>query len=402
MTLGAAWPKRKPRGVKPNDHGWLADGTVKVLQRHLRPDTKTIVELGVWLGKSTRFFLEQCPDATVYSVDLWDIEHLTQWAKGKHPHLIEAAQKPLKTFMVNLWEQRHRVIPMQMDSIEAISKLKEAGVEPDIIYLDTSHLYPETLHEVRAIKKAFPNCQLVGDDWLWGNKKHGQAVERSVREYVQEAPHWSIEQEGNGWALVPSYEGLLRHYNRRLEEYLGHKPLNWAISPMQGRAMLREFNDRNAKVIVELGAGYSSLVFRHWASQVGARIYSVDTDPRWLEWVKSLLEEQRLPTNDILTLDDFRALSEPNMADVVFIDHGTDNDHATRIRDMPWASDMAKPAGILLVDDLRTHATPNKSLRYSRRVTETLQNLGWTVEVLEGCRASETAKGIGLAQRSAT
>ncbi len=196
------WPKKKPDAA-PSDHGWLVQGTKNMLTKHLRPNMKVVVELGVWLGKSTRFFLSQCPNATIYSVDLWDAKHLTQWAESKHPHLVAAAKRPLDTFLVNLWKHRDRVIPVQMDSIAAIAKLKEAGVEPDLIYLDTSHTYPATLHEVRAIKAAFPDVQLVGDDWLWGNnRRHRLAVQRSVNEYVALNPQWAVEVDGNGWALV--------------------------------------------------------------------------------------------------------------------------------------------------------------------------------------------------------
>ena len=198
------WPEKKPN-ARPNDHGWLAEGTEKMLRRHLRAEMQVIVELGVWLGKSTRFFLKQCPDATVFSVDLWDATHLTQWASSKHPHLVEAAKNPLDTFLVNLWENQDRVVPIQMDSIKAIAKLKADGVEPDLIYLDTSHLYPETLREVEAIKAAFPEVPLVGDDWEWQNKKHGLAVQRSVNEYVAAHPEWAVESDGNGWALVNSF-----------------------------------------------------------------------------------------------------------------------------------------------------------------------------------------------------
>jgi len=399
MKLGIQWPSTPPK-VDKNPHGWVAEGTEKVLKRHLRPEMKVIVELGVWLGKSTRFFVEQCPNATIYSVDLWDVEHLTQWAASKHPHLIGAARQPLPTFMVNLWEHRHRVVPIQSDSIKAMAALKAAGVVPDLVYLDTSHLYPATLHEVRAIKAAFPTAQFVGDDWEWGNRKHGQAVERSGREYVAEAPQWALEVEGNGWALVNSFELLTKWYEAELRKFLGQDPLNWAITPIQARAMIREFNDRKAKVVVELGAGLSSLMFRQWAAQTGARVYSVDTDLKWLKWVGSLLREQGLSDADIHTLDEFRAISTKDMADAVFIDHGVDGSHDTRIRDIPWASDITKPGGILLIDDWRTHATANKSTRYARRAQGTLTGLGWKTEVLAGCRATTTEKAVALATRT--
>ena len=392
------WPQTKP-DVEPFEHGWLVEGTQRTLDRFLHPEVKLIVELGVWLGKSTRYFVDKCPKATVIAVDAWDSTHLVQWAKAKHPHLVEPASHPIETFMVNLWEHRDRIKAHQLDSVEAIKHLAASGVKPDLIYLDTSHLYPETLREVEAIKAAFPEVPLVGDDWEWGNKKHGLAVQRSVNEYVAAHPEWAVESDGNGWALVDSFELLTKWYEAELRKFLGTEPLNWAITPMQARAMIREFNDRKAKVVVELGAGLSSLMFRQWAATTGARVYSVDTDPKWLRWVGSLLREQGLPDTDIHTLDEFRAISTTDMADAVFIDHGVDGSHDTRIRDMPWASDMTKPEGILLIDDWRTHATGTKSTRYARRATSTLASLGWGVEVLRGSRTTTTEKAVALASR---
>lgn len=197
------WPDTKPEG-SPMDHGWLAEGTRRVLERHLRADMKLVVELGVWLGRSTHFLLDQCPDATVISVDLWDAEHLGQWADAKHPHLSEVARRPLKTFMVNLWDRRDRVVPMQMDSVEAIKNLAASGVKPDLIYLDTSHQHPHTLHEIRAIKAAFPDVQLVGDDWLYVGRRRRKMVQMSVNQFVSENSEWAVESDGNGWALVPA------------------------------------------------------------------------------------------------------------------------------------------------------------------------------------------------------
>ena len=397
--LETPWPSRKPR-VQPFDHGWLTEGTERMLRRHLRPEMKVIVELGVWLGKSTQFFIDQCPEATVYAVDLWDIAHLTQWAKGKHPHLLPAARKPLKTFMVNLWEHRKRIVPVQMDSLTAVHRLKAAGVKPDLIYLDTSHLYPETLHEIQVIKEAFPEVPLVGDDWLWCDRNREQAVKRSADEYVAANPNWDIEVDENGWSLVPDHKSLLDWYGKKLAVFLGREPANWAITVKQAQAMTRVLDEQGCRTLVELGAGYSSLVFRRWAARVGARVYSVDTDRQWLDWVAELLTEQNLPTSDMLTLDELRTNYSPDMADAVFIDHGTDNQHDTRIRDLPWASEMAKPGGILLIDDWRTVATPQKSTRYARRANAALKKLGWRVKVLEDSKGDDTGKGIGLASRS--
>lgn len=195
------WPEEKPP-FEEFHHGWLLPGTEAILRKYLRPDMKAIVELGVWMGKSTRFFLEQCPEAVVYAVDTWDRDHLMQWARARHPHLVEVAGRPLSQFLVNLWDHRDRIIPVQMDSIKGIRALQASGVKPDLVYLDTTHQHPHTYHEIQAIKAAYPEVQLTGDDWEYKDRRGKLAVQQSVRQFVSENKQWKIDSEGNGWALT--------------------------------------------------------------------------------------------------------------------------------------------------------------------------------------------------------
>src|SRR5690606_40474206 len=43
----------------------------RLLSRFLSPQSVLVVELGSWLGKSTRFLLRQAPHATVVAIDHW-------------------------------------------------------------------------------------------------------------------------------------------------------------------------------------------------------------------------------------------------------------------------------------------------------------------------------------------
>lgn len=195
------WPSDKP-DVEPFDHGWLLPGTHRMLTKHVPRDAKTVIELGVWLGKSTRFLVEHCPNARVYSVDKWDPAVLGAWADRRHPHLSAVARRAYETFLVNLWDVRDRVQPVRMDSNRAIEALHAAGVQPDAIYLDTSHAYPETLHEIRTITRLYPNVPLIGDDWLYVDRKKRAAVRMSVEQFVAENAGWRVESDENGWVLL--------------------------------------------------------------------------------------------------------------------------------------------------------------------------------------------------------
>lgn len=173
-----------------------------MLQKHLKPTMRLVLELGVWLGKSTKYILSQCPEATVYAVDRWDVAVLGPWADKRHPHLSKVARHAFETFQVNLWDHQDRVRPVRMDSIEAVQAAHKTGLKPDLIYLDTSHAYPHTLHEIRAITRLYPDVTLVGDDWLYLDSKKRAAVRMSVEQFVTETPGWRVETDENGWALL--------------------------------------------------------------------------------------------------------------------------------------------------------------------------------------------------------
>jgi len=42
----------------------------------MNSETRCVLELGSWLGKSTRFIVERAPNAYIFAVDLWSNEHI--------------------------------------------------------------------------------------------------------------------------------------------------------------------------------------------------------------------------------------------------------------------------------------------------------------------------------------
>jgi SAM-dependent methyltransferase len=75
-SLAAAhpWPTLKPNvGLPQENVGWLEDGARQVLTQAISPETKLVVELGTWLGKSTRFIADLAPSAVVIAIDHWII-----------------------------------------------------------------------------------------------------------------------------------------------------------------------------------------------------------------------------------------------------------------------------------------------------------------------------------------
>jgi hypothetical protein len=75
------WPEQRPDDAAPGEEaGWLGAGSEVMLAQSLSAKTKLVIELGAWLGLSTRYIADAAPNATVVSVDHWkgSAEHQEQ------------------------------------------------------------------------------------------------------------------------------------------------------------------------------------------------------------------------------------------------------------------------------------------------------------------------------------
>jgi hypothetical protein len=159
------WPSRRPvhTGFPEQTQGWLREGTRDALASALSEHTRVIVELGVWLGLSTRFMLERAPKATVISIDTWagSPEHFDddEW-REMLPTLYEA-------FLSLNWEHRERIVPLRRSTVEGLAVVAAHGVEPDVIYVDACHEYEAVLEDLETSYRLFPRAEIVGDDYDW-------------------------------------------------------------------------------------------------------------------------------------------------------------------------------------------------------------------------------------------
>ncbi|NGX31278.1 MAG: hypothetical protein K940chlam8_00644 [Chlamydiae bacterium] len=177
--------------VLPFDgHGWFASANQRNLQRFIATkDPKVIVELGSWLGTSTRFMAKLiADDAVVYAVDHWlgniQIDHQPQHAK-KYPELFQL-------FLSNVIHENltHKIVPVRMKTSEAAKAL---NVKADLIYIDAAH---EEESVFTDIMDWFPKLKedgiMCGDDWTWDSVR--KAVFRA-----NEQLHLKVCHEGNFW-----------------------------------------------------------------------------------------------------------------------------------------------------------------------------------------------------------
>lgn len=171
------WPPFD-ESITPNLHGWFRRGNQETLEHLIKPSFKCIVELGSWLGKSTTRILDLAPNALVFAVDLWENQYFiddTHYNKSDpvfsnilngvsiyHQFLANTKQYKVRQEVDGSYRG---LIPMRMNSTEALTLLFALGVQPDLIYIDASHHYDFVVADVTMCLKYFPGAMLVGDDW---------------------------------------------------------------------------------------------------------------------------------------------------------------------------------------------------------------------------------------------
>lgn len=143
-------------------HGWFGHAELFKNIISNRP-IKTVIEVGSWLGASTRFIANNLPkDGVVYAVDTWcgspdEPEHMRD---PRLPYLYQLFLSNVKHAGLT-----HKIIPVRMASLEAAKAL---NVQADMIYIDGAHdtvsVLNDILHWYLHLK---PDGFMCGDDWLW-------------------------------------------------------------------------------------------------------------------------------------------------------------------------------------------------------------------------------------------
>lgn len=161
--------------MKVNNHGWFSTYH-KELFEPLVKDKSLVLEIGSWMGLSTRFWLDHS-DANVICIDTWEG---SQEHKRKNDKRLDTLYQQ---FLVNQSEWKNRVFPMRMSSIKGLLELqKYPDIKPDFIYIDGSHEFEDVYLDVSICYNAYPEATITGDDWNWQNEALNNR--KTVREAV--------------------------------------------------------------------------------------------------------------------------------------------------------------------------------------------------------------------------
>lgn len=187
-----------------NPQGWYKNGpSLEWLIR--RGNVKTVIEIGCWLGLSTRHIAKTLPeDGIVYAVDHW------MGSPNEDNSSFDMANL-YRQFLSNIIHENltHKIIPLKMSSIEAamlFSSAKEAwirNVKPDLIYIDATHDFNSVIQDLVLW---FPFIKghgiLCGDDYFWDYdaSKQGGPVMRAVDVFAREN-NLTVHHDGWMWYL---------------------------------------------------------------------------------------------------------------------------------------------------------------------------------------------------------
>lgn len=178
--------------VRPFDpDGWYYNAVQmeKIIREN---NVKIVVEVGCWLGKSTRHIASLLPEGgKVYAVDHWLGSPIQQEGQRFwNPILPYIYQQ----FLSNVIHENltHKIIPIRMSSVMAAEAL---NIIPDMVYIDADHEKDSVYADLKAW---YPLVKgrgiLCGDDWVW------VSVSEAVKQFAYEN-RLTIETQGDFWRL---------------------------------------------------------------------------------------------------------------------------------------------------------------------------------------------------------
>jgi predicted O-methyltransferase YrrM len=190
------WPEKKPN-VQPDEHGWFVNS--KTLLKFISPQTKLVVELGSWLGLSTRFILHQAFKADVIAIDHWS-DNIKDYGNGGATNAssdpgIEKIGTLWETFLVNCWEYKDRLHPVRAYTKEGLESLRKYNLDVDVVYIDASHSYDDVMSDITLSRELWPKAQIIGDDYAW------ESVKQAVHDYANKH-NLKVMFEDNCWYYV--------------------------------------------------------------------------------------------------------------------------------------------------------------------------------------------------------
>ncbi len=187
---------------------------------------------------------------------------------------------------------------------------------------------------------------------------------RQLRERLPELALYSVGADLERLALEPLYAEYIDRVSTE----------EMAISLELAQFLAWFCSCRSPRRILDLGSGFSSVVFREWVSRTDSEavVWSVDDDEEWLALTRGFLTDHGLSSERVMSWEAFRATGERGF-DLVFHDLG----HTDSLRRDALPEILARTAsgGWLVLDDVHHPGYE----RFVRRLLATLGLDAWSL-----------------------
>lgn len=206
-----------PVGLLPTDlQGWQS-GHKYLTEAIAAVDPKIIVEIGVWKGGSVATMAKALKarraDAVVIAVDTWlgSSEHYLQAEYGSALDFEYGYPRLYRQFAANMRNEglSDYVLPLPLDSLNALELLKTRDVRADVIHIDAGHDYPSVMADLNAWwPRLSPGGVLIGDDYhaerFGKDKGKWPGVRQAFDEFLSATPHNAFKSgKGKCWVRKP-------------------------------------------------------------------------------------------------------------------------------------------------------------------------------------------------------
>jgi len=207
-VLEALYFGRDPLAGFPTDlstdlQGWHSQhGYLTRAIQEVRP--RIIIEVGVWKGASAVTMAHEIKrlelDSVVIAIDTWlgSSEHYL-WEKFIPDLDFEFGYPRLyRKFAANVVNEglTEQMVPLPLDSINALQLLKAKNIHPDVLHIDAGHDYMSVMADLKAWWPQLADSgALIGDDYfrpLIGKGKWPE-VRQAFDEFFAATPHTNFE-----------------------------------------------------------------------------------------------------------------------------------------------------------------------------------------------------------------
>jgi len=167
---------------------------------------------------------------------------------------------------------------------------------------------------------------------------NAHAVEAHSQRLLQKATFFNKQEQARLFKIYRTYVSTIS-----LEDH--------AVSWEAARYLFQAIQEAKPKRILDLGSGYSSLIFRTYQAKFAPEItvVSVDDDAEWLEKTKTFLQANDISTKHCITWETFSSAYADQFYDFILYDMGN---MYTRAENLTKIVDVMEPTGCLIIDDV--------------------------------------------------